>query len=284
MPYFDASDGARLFFADWGDGQPVLLSHAWGLNSNMWTYQVPALLQAGFRCVAFDRRGHGRSDLPSRGYDYDQFADDVAALVEHLDLDDIALVGHSAGCGDLIRYLSRAGDERAARLVLISPVTPLLAWAEDNPVGISPEALLASGGQLAADVPRWCEDNAPPFFGQTPVSAGLFNWVMRQIIDVPLNILLETSALMAHTDFRDELRQVGLPTLVVHGALDASAPVQLTGDRTAELLADCRYIVYETSGHGLFAADHQRLNGDLVAFLCGDGREEAATSISGSAA
>jgi non-heme chloroperoxidase len=267
MPYAETDDRTRLFYIDWGSGRPVVFSHAWGLNSDMWNYQLPAFIASGLRCVAFDRRGHGRSDRPGRGYDYDTFADDLAALIEQLDLRDVTLVGHSAGCGEVARYLARHGDGRVERVVMLAPVTPLLAKTEDNPEGLDPSTLAASAAALMADVPGWCAENAPPFFGATAVSPGLVDWVTRQIVDTPLKILLDTATAYATTDFRADLAAVRVPTLIIHGDLDASAPIDLTGRRTAALIAGSRLLVYEGSGHGLYAADHARLNPDVLAFI-----------------
>jgi non-heme chloroperoxidase len=267
MPYAETDDRTRLFYIDWGSGRTVVFSHAWGLNSDMWNYQLPAFTAPGLRCVAFDRRGHGRSDRPGRGYDYDTFADDLAALIEGLDLRDVTLVGHSAGCGEVARYLSRHGDGRVERVVMLAPVTPLLAKTEDNPEGLDPSALAASAAALMADVPGWCAENAPPFFGATAVAPGLVDWVTRQIVDTPLTILLDTAAAYTTTDFRADLAAVRVPTLIIHGDLDASAPIDLTGRRTAALIAGSRLLVYEGSCHGLYAADHARLNPDVLAFI-----------------
>ena len=267
MPFLQASDQTTLFYTDWGTGRPVVFVHSWALNCDMWTYQMPQLVGAGLRCVAYERRGHGRSDRPGHGYDYDTFADDLAVLIDTLDLRDITFVGHSAGCSDIIRYLSRHGDDRVDRLVLLAPVTPLVAKTDDNPDGLDPSLLAASAEALAADVPAWCAANAPAFFGTTPVSPGLVDWVTRQIVDTPLRILLDTAALFATTDFRRELAAVTVPTLVIHGDLDASAPIDITGRKTAALIPDSALLVYEGSGHGLYAADHARVNADVLAFM-----------------
>ena len=154
MPYTETSDKTRLFHIDWGSGKPVVFAHAWGLNSDMWNYQLPSFIASGLRCVAFDRRGHGRSDRPGRGYDYDTFADDLAALIERLDLRDVTLVGHSAGCGEVVRYLSRHGDERVERVVLLAPVTPLIVKTEDNPEGLDPAVLAAGAARADRRRPR----------------------------------------------------------------------------------------------------------------------------------
>jgi non-heme chloroperoxidase len=266
MPFIETSDGTSLFYTGWGEGPPVVFVHAWALNSDMWAYQVPDFVAAGFRCITYDRRGHGRSDRPGQGYEHDTLADDLAALVDGLDLDGITLVGHSAGCSDVARYVTRHGADRVERCVLLAPGMPLLAKTPDNPDGLDLAVLIASSEALKKDVPQWCADNAPPFFGRTPVSAGLVDWVTRQIVDTPLKVLLDTATAFATTDFRDELRSFPVETLVIHGDVDASAPIELTGRKTAALIPDAELLIYEGSGHGLYAADHERLNADILAF------------------
>jgi non-heme chloroperoxidase len=267
MPFLQTDDQTSLFYTDWGAGKPIVFVHSWALNSDMWAYQMPHFLGAGFRCIAYDRRGHGRSDRPASGYDYDAFADDLESLIEQLDLRGVTLVAHSAGSGDVARYISRYGEGRVERAVLLAPTTPLLVRTEDNLGGLDPDVLAASTATLMRDVPQWCADNAPAFFGTTPVSPGLIDWVIRQIVDTPLKILLDTAAAFATTDFRAELASLTVPTLIVHGDLDASAPIELTGRKTAALVSNSQLLVYEGSGHGLYAADHERLNSDVLAFI-----------------
>ena len=269
MPFIQTRDATSLFYSDCGEGNAVVFAHAWALNSEMWAYQVPDFTDASLRCVTYDRRGHGRSDRPRDGYDYDTFADDLASLIERLDLREITLIGHSLGCSEIIRYLSRHGDERVERLVLLAPTTPKLRKTVDNPDGLDERALAASAEALKHDVPGWCADNAPPFFGRTAVSPGLTDWVIGQIVDTPLKVLLDTAAAIAAADFRDELPSVRVPTLILHGDLDASAPIRLTGEKTAALIPGSRLLVYRGSGHGLYAADHKRVNADILTFING---------------
>jgi len=267
MPFLTTRDNTTLFYTDWGDGEPVVFVHAWALNSDMWAYQMPEFAGAGLRCIAYDRRGHGRSDRPGRGYDYDTFADDLAALVEHLDLENVTLVGYSAGSGDVVRYVTRHGAGRVARAILVAPTLPMLLRTPDNPEGLDPAIAMASTEKLRADVPRWCADNAPAFFGDRQVSPGLGDWVTRQIVDTPLKVLLETAALFAASDFRAELASFAVPTLLIHGDIDESAPIEITSRKAIDLIPDGKLIVYEGSGHGLYAADHERLNGDALEFI-----------------
>ena len=268
MPFFEATDGTRLFYMDWGQGKPVVFSHAWGLNADMWDYQVPDLVEAGLRCITFDRRGHGRSDRPTGGYDNDTFADDLAALITHLDLDEAALVGYSAGCAEITRYLNRYGHDRVDRVVFGVPLMPLIVKRADNPDGIDRSYVEASAAALKRDVPGWCAANAPAFFGTAqPVSPGMVDWVTRQIVATPLKVLLDTLRLGVEADHREQLAKIAVPTMVVHGTHDASAPIDLTGRKTADLVPECELVVYENAGHGLYVAEAARFNADLNAFI-----------------
>jgi pimeloyl-ACP methyl ester carboxylesterase len=270
MPFFETSDGTNLSYSDWGSGRTVVLTHAWALSSDQWAYQQPAFLDAGLRCVAYDRRGHGRSDRPGDGYHLDRLADDLAQLIQRLDLRDITLMGHSLGTREIVRYLTRYGQSRVARLVLVAPTTPFLLRTDDNPDGWDPALVTANRAALQANVPKWCADSnaAGPYFGMTTRDVqGLVDWTLRAIVDTPLHILLETAAQNIVVDLRAELPTVNLPCLIVHGDADASAPIELTGRKTAALMPEARLIEYAGSGHGLYASEHERLNADVLAFI-----------------
>lgn len=270
MPFIETADHTSLFVTDWGSGPPVVFSHAWGLRSDQWDYQVPAFLDAGLRCVLYDRRGHGRSDRPRSGYDVDTFADDLAAVIEHLELDEVTLVSHSLGSKEVVRYLTRHGDARVARLVLVAPTTPLLQRTADNPDGVDPGLIDANYAAVAADVPQWCAsfEAAGPYFGSsTGSSQGLIDWTIRMIVDTPLRVLLATLRANTTIDMRAELQKIQMHTLIVQGDQDASAPLELTGRKTADLIEGATLIVYEGAGHGLYASDHQALNADVLAFV-----------------
>ena len=270
MPFIETADRTSLFVTDWGSGPPVVFTHAWGLRSDQWAYQVPALAGAGLRCVLYDRRGHGRSDRPATGYDIDSLADDLAAVIDHFDLHEATLVAHSLGSKEAIRYLTRHGDARIARLVLIAPVTLLLRRTVDNPDGLDPALIDANYAAVAANVPKWCADfeAAGPYFGTSPgASPGLVDWTIRMIVDTPLPVLLATLKVNADVDMRAELSKIQVPALIMHGDQDASAPIALTGRKTAELIGGATLTVYPGAGHGLYASDHDALNADLVAFI-----------------
>ncbi len=272
MPFIEAADRTSLFVTEWGSGPPVVFTHAWGLRSDEWNYQVPALAAAGLRCVLYDRRGHGRSDRPATGYDIDTMADDLAAVIEHFDLREATLVCHSLGSKEVIRYLTRHGDSHIARLVMVAPTTPLMRRTADNLDGIDPVLIEANYQAVAASVPKWCADfeAAGPYFGSSPGgSRGLVDWTIRMIVDTPLHVLLETFKINANADMTAELQKVQVPALVIHGDQDASAPIDLTGRKTAEFIPGASLTVYPGAGHGLYASDHEALNADLLAFITG---------------
>jgi len=272
MPFVETADRTSLFVTEWGSGPPVVFTHAWGLRSDQWNYQIPALAGAGLRCVLYDRRGHGRSDRPAAGYDIDTLADDLAAVIGHFGLHGATLVAHSLGSKEAIRYLTRHGQERIARLVLIGPVTPLLRRTADNPDGLDPALIDANYAAVAGNVPKWCADfeAAGPYFGSSPGgSQGLVDWTIKMIVDTPLPVLLETLKVNADVDMRAELQKIQVPALIIHGDQDASAPIELTGRKTAELIGGASLTVYPGAGHGLYASDHDTLNADLLAFING---------------
>lgn len=272
MPFIETADQTSLFVADWGSGPPVVFTHAWGLRSDQWDYQVPAFADAGLRCVMYDRRGHGRSDRPGTGYDIDTLADDLAAVIDHFGLHEVTLVCHSLGSKEGVRYLTRHGDSHIARLVLVGPTTPLLRRTADNPDGLDPALIDANYQAVAAGVPQWCAsfEAAGPYFGSSPGSSqGLIDWTIRMIVDTPSRVLLETFKINGAVDMRDELQKIQVPTLIVHGDQDASAPIELTGRKTAALISDATLLVYQGAGHGLYASDHDALNADVLAFIKG---------------
>lgn len=268
MATFQTTDGTTLFHTEWGAGQPVVFAHSWGLNSDMWNYQVPDLVDAGCRCIVYDRRGHGRSERVGHGYDCDTLAGDLAALIEHLDLRDVTLVTHSFGAKEAVRYIANHGAERVSRVVLVAPTTPYLLRTPDNPQGADRAFFEATAAALRRDVGQWCTDNAGPFFGtDTWVSSATLDWTLRMIVDTPLQVLLDTLWANVETDCREDLRRLPVPTLVLHGDADASAPLEITGRPTAALLPDGELKVYPDTGHGLYVSEHDRVNADVLAFI-----------------
>ncbi|HYH29083.1 MAG TPA: alpha/beta hydrolase [Pseudonocardia sp.] len=265
-----AADGTRLFYRDWGSGPPVVFTHSWSLHSAMWEYQFTALLAEGFRCVAHDRRGHGRSDERGRGYDLHTLAGDLAALLEHLDLRDVTLVGHSMGCSEIVRYLAAHGSERVSRAVLVGAMTPLLLRTDDAPEGLDPMFLQATLQALRTDRPRWFRESAAGYFA----TAGTGSWVSPALVDdgvatilaCPLEVQTTCLQVVMGTDLRADLRGIDVPVLLVHGDADESAPIDLTARRTAPLIPDARLEVYAGAPHGLYVTEAARLTKDVLAF------------------
>ncbi|NYZ14085.1 alpha/beta hydrolase [Azospirillum sp. RWY-5-1] len=275
--FIRTDDGASLFFRDWapqrGDGGPVVFVSSWSLPSDSWAYQMLALTEAGLRCVAYDRRGHGRSsDTALRpadgGCGFDRLADDLAAVLEALDLRNVTLVGHSMGPGEIVRYLTRHGTRRVARVVMIGTITPMLARGDDNPDGVLPAYFdQFQTEQLARDFPKWLEDNIRPFV--TPdTSPSMMEWVKAMALQASLRTLLDCHRAIAAADFRQELRSITVPALIIHGDQDVTSPVALA-HRTAALMPDARLSIFEGAPHGLFLTHMDRLNRELLDFARG---------------
>ena len=249
----------------------------------MWDFQIPFLVDHGFRCVAVDRRGHGRSDSPWTGYDYDTLADDLRALLNALDLRDVALVSHSAGCGEVVRYLTRHGADRIANITLVSGTAPCLMKRPDNPEGVDSGLMQSDLQRRTADRPKWFAANAAGFFGTDlpgiTVSPELTDYVIRQCLDCSARATAQFFLTGFTTDLRDELQTVGVPALIVHGDHDLQAPLELCGRKTAQLMRHGTLRVYENAAHGLFVTHADQLNADLLAFA-GTHRSRASATAS----
>ena len=220
MPFL-TSQGCDLYFSDWGEptGRPILLLHAWGLSGEMWNQQLPDLTEAGLRCVVYDRRGHGRSDRPGRGYDLDTLADDLSSIVERLGLEDAIVVGHSMGASEVVRYISRHGDDRVGGVVLSAPTLPALLRSEANPAGVEAAVFEEARRAMRADIGAWMArtPNAEYFGPGFPMADDLGTWTRQQIAATPLPVLLACQRSFLDTDFRPELGALDVPALVVQG-------------------------------------------------------------------
>src|SRR5690606_36493995 len=271
MSMITAKDGTRIYYKDWGDGTAAVFSHGWPLNADAWDGQMMFLEQHGFRVVAHDRRGHGRSEQASSGNDMDGYADDLAALLETLDLHDAALVGHSTGGGEVVRYVGRYGTERVAKLVLIGAIPPLMLKTPDNPSGAAREVFDEIRNGLLTDRAQYYRDLSVVFFGANrpgaKVSQGTLDAFWYWCMQAGLAGAYACVAQFSETDFTEDLKKVDVPTLVIHGDDDQIVPIDATGRRTAELVADAALIVYPGAPHGLFATHKDRLNADLLSFI-----------------
>jgi non-heme chloroperoxidase len=269
MPGFiRTGDGTSLFYRDWGSGKPVVFVASWVMPSESWSYQMAALVEQGFRCVAYDRRGHGRSSDPGRGYDFDTLADDLAAVLDTLDLRDVTLVGFSMGGAEIVRYVTRHGTARVGRLVSIAPTTPLVMRRPDNPQGFDEAVLEELHRAFEQDFPLWVEENARPFV-LPETSQATVEWVKSMALGTSMKAVLDCHRMLVREDFREELKAIGLPVLVIQGDADISSPIDLAGRPTAELIPGARLEIYEGTPHGLFITHRERLNRDLAAFAAG---------------
>ena len=267
-PFIETSDGTTLYYKDWGTGRPVVFVTSWSLNSDMWQYQMTPMVSRGFRCVAYDRRGHGRSSQPGSGYDTDTLANDLAALMNQLDIKDAVLVGHSLAGGEITRYLTRHGSGRVGKIVMIAPTTPFLLKTPNNPDGVPEEFINQARAQWMLDYPKWLVDNSPPFF-VPGTSQAMMDWVGVLMRQASLKAILDCNYAMVHTDFRPELPKIAVPTLIIQGDKDASAPLEITGRKTAELIPGSTLKVYPGAPHGLMFTHIEKLNGDLIEFAQG---------------
>jgi non-heme chloroperoxidase len=271
MPFVEASDRARLFYAEWGAGRAVVFANGFGLPGDMWNYQRDDLADAGFRCITYDRRGHGRSERPASGYDMNTLADDLGSLIQGLDLTNAVLVGHSMGAAEVIRYLTRHGTARVSGIVLSAPTTPSLLKSDDRPGGLDPESLEASLDLLRRDAGTWLAtslSSGPSYWGVNHhVSQLVSDWTRRQLIDTPPSVLIETSRALAYADFGAELRQISVPVLVIHGDADGSSVLELTGRPTAAMIPDARLVVIHDAGHGLYVSEQAQYNAELIKFF-----------------
>ena len=276
MPFFETNDHTNLYYRDWGTGIPVVFVSAWALSGAMWEYQMLPLSEQGLRCIAYYRRGHGRSDDPGRGYDFDTLADDLAALLAHLDLKGVTLVGNSTGCCEIVRYLSRHGTDCIARVVLTSTRTPFLTRTAENPDGVPQSFFDQAISVLMADRPQYMDSGAIKYFGlgstwpgAEVLSPAMVQWVVRLILESSPKAILEFSRATNETDFRPEMAACTVPTLIVHGEKDQGAPLELCGRRTAQALPKSQLKVYEGAAHGLFLTHRDRLTSDLLEFIRG---------------
>jgi non-heme chloroperoxidase len=272
MPFVTTEDGAQIFYKDWGtDGSPVILSHGWPLNSDAWEATARFLAENGHRAIAHDRRGHGRSSQTWHGNEMDTYSDDLACLIDLLDLTDITLVGHSTGGGEIVRYIGRHGTERVAKLVLVSAVPPLMLEGDDNPGGLPLAVFDGIRAGEASDRSQLYRDLADgPFFGNNrnnDVSQGMRDAFWLQSMACGHRAAYECIAAFSATDFRPDLAKVDVPALVIHGDDDQIVPYDVGGARSVDLLADARLLTYPGSGHALPDTDRDRLHADLLAFI-----------------
>jgi len=271
MPKVTTQDGTKIFYKNWGIGSPVVFSHGWPLNADAWDNQLMFMASNGFRAVAHDRRGHGRSTQSWDGNHMDQYADDLAAVIEALDLRDIVLVGHSTGGGEVTRYIGRHGTDRVSKVILVGAVPPLMLKTADNPNGLPIEAFDGLRAGLLADPPQFWIDNAKPFYGAnrpgSTVSQGLLDTFWLQGMQVDLKAAYDCIKQFSESDFHDDLTKVDVPLLVIQGDDDQIVPIDDSGRLTVQLVPNSELKVYPGAPHGLFATHADQFNADLLAFI-----------------
>jgi len=272
MSMITTKDGTEIYYKDWGSGQPVVFSHGWPLTADSWEAQMFFLASKGYRCIAHDRRGHGRSSQPWDGNEMNTYADDLATLIEHLDLQRAVLIGFSMGGGEVARYIGRHGTKRIAKVVLISAVPPLMLKTDANPGGLPKEVFDGFRASFLADRSQFFKDVASgPFFGfnrpGAKISQGMIDsWWMQGMMGGHKNTY-ECIQVFSETDFTEDLKKFDVPTLIIHGDDDQVVPIDAAGRASARIVKNAKLIVYSGAPHGITDTHKDRLNEDLLAFL-----------------
>lgn len=273
MPKLTVKDGTSIYYKDWGAGQPVVFSHGWPLSADAFEDQMAFLASHGYRTIAHDRRGHGRSGQSWGGNDMDTYADDLAALTEALDLKDAVHVGHSTGGGEVARYIGRHGSGRVAKAVLIGAVTPVMVESETNPIGTPMKAFDDIRAGVQADRSQFFKDLSGPFYGAnrpgSKVSQGLRDsfWLQGMLAGYPA--CFDCIKAFSETDFTDDLKKMDMPTLIIHGDDDQIVPINDSALLAAALVKDSTLKVYHGAPHGLCSTRKDEVNADLLAFIKG---------------
>lgn len=272
MGTITTTDGIEIFYKDWGSGQPIVFSHGWPLSSDDWDAQLMFFLANGYRVVAHDRRGHGRSTQSADGHDMDHYADDLAAVTEHLDLHDAVHVGHSTGGGEVVHYIARHGESRVAKAALISAVPPIMVKTESNPGGLPKEVFDGLQEQVATNRSAFYRDlPSGPFYGFNrdgvePVEAIIANW-WRQGMMGGAKAHYDGIVAFSQTDFTEDLKRITVPTLVMHGDDDQIVPYEDSGPLSAALLQNGTLKTYAGFPHGMPTTQAATINADLLEFI-----------------
>lgn len=271
MSTITTKDNTQIYYKDWGAGKPVVFSHGWPLNADAWESQMVFLASHGYRCIAHDRRGHGRSSQPWNGNEMDVYADDLAELLDALDLKEACLIGHSTGGGEVARYLGRHGAARVAKVVLMGAVPPLMLKTEANPGGLPIEVFDDIRTGLAADRSQFIKDLTTPFFGANreghKVTQGMRDAFWFQGMQGGLKNELDCIKAFSETDFTEDLKKIKVPTLIIHGGDDQIVPIMASSMLSSKLIKNATLKIYPGAPHGLADTHKDMLNADLLAFL-----------------
>ncbi|MBB2931604.1 alpha/beta fold hydrolase [Paraburkholderia silvatlantica] len=271
MSTFTTRDGTSIYYKDWGSGKPVVFSHGWPLTADAWDAQMLFLVQNGFRTIAHDRRGHGRSDQPAKGNDMDTWADDLADLLDKLDVHDATLVGHSTGGGEVARYIGRHGTQRVSGAVLIGAVPPIMIKSEKNPGGLPKDVFDGIRKGVIDDRSQFFKDLAVPFYGYNrsgaKVSQGVIDSFWQQGMWGGILALHECVHEFSEVDYTEDLRKIDVPTLILHGDDDQIVPIDDAGKLSAKIVKDATLKIYPGGPHGMCTTMAGQVNADLLAFL-----------------
>ena len=277
-------DGTKLFYKDWGTGQPVVFSHGWPLNADAWDDQLMFVASHGYRAIAHDRRGHGRSSQPWDGNDMDTYADDLAAVIEQLDLNDAVLVGHSTGGGEVARYIGRHGTSRVAKAVLVGAIAPLMLKTPGNPDGTPIEAFDGIRAGVAGDRSQFYKDLSAPFFGanrpDSTVSQGVRDMFWLWSMQVGLKAAYDCVKVFSETDLTDDLKKFDVPTLIIHGDDDQIVPIGPSALLSSKLVKGATLTIYPGAPHGLTVTLKEQFNVDLLSFIRSPARRTVTTQAS----
>ncbi|MDP4130100.1 MAG: alpha/beta hydrolase [Bacteroidota bacterium] len=283
MPYLQTAKSSianpvNLYYEDTLHGEPVIFIHGWPLNSCMWEYQLNELPRYGLRCIAYDRRGFGKSDKPWGNYDYDTLAGDLKGVIDELNLEKVTLVGFSMGGGEVARYIGKYGTEKIHQVVLISSVTPFMLKTDDNPDGISQETFDDFIGQLREDRPGFLAHFGKLFYGVSllnkAVGQDFLNWNQSLVLQASPKATIDCIRSFSETDFRPDLPKINVPALIIHGNSDKIVPMEMSGQKAAQLIPQAKFKIYDNEPHGLFYTQKERLNQDLLDFIVGSDTEE----------
>ncbi len=273
MSSVTAKDGTRIYYKDWGTGQPLVFSHGWPLNADSWDEQLVHFASKGYRAIAHDRRGHGRSGQSWNGNEMDTYADDLSTVIEKLGLKDAVLVGHSTGGGEVTRYLGRHGTKRVKKVVLVGAVPPLMLQTKDNPKGLPLSAFDAIREGVTNNRSQFYKDLATPFFGNNRAGAQVPEGVLNQFwlwsMQVGLKGAIDCIKAFSETDFTEDLKKIDVPTLFIHGDDDQIVPIVAAAIPASKLVKGSVLKVYEKADHGLMVTHKDRFHADLEAFIAG---------------
>jgi non-heme chloroperoxidase len=282
MSTIATKDGTEIYYKDWGKGRAVTFSHGWPLNADAWDGQMMFLAQHGFRVIAHDRRGHGRSSQASTGNDMNGYADDLAAVIDALDLKDVTLVGHSTGGGEVARYIGRHGTKKVAKAILIAAVPPIMVKTPANPEGLPIEVFDGLRTALTKDRAQFYKDLAIQFYGAnrpgSNVSQGLLDQFWLWSMQAGLTNAYESIKAFSETDFTEDLKKFDIPTLVLHGEDDQIVPVKDSARKSARLIKGAEDVYYPGAPHGITATHQDQVNADLLAFIKGGGANHVAVN------